>query len=391
VGAGIEGSATAYFLAKSGHRTLLLEQFPLGHARGSSHGGSRLTRKSYDKALYTRMMLEGDGLWSELERESGKTLCKKVGLLLVAPESKKVIPGYKAVTDSYNLPSTVFKGAKLREKYPQLRNAPQNWEALFEPEAGLLFADKCLDAFHTQFQRYGGTIKENEKVIKIRPMTDSVQILTDTYGQYTCRSIVLCLGSWSGKFLKSQLNLTLPLQVVAITVCYWKERTPGVYSADNGFPPVWILADDGQEYFMFPSAEYPGYVKAAYNHGPTIDPDTKEGLLLEESVQKMSKFIGQYFPDAESSQPTSAQQCLYTFTPDNHVILDRHPSYPNVIIGAGFSGHGFKLAPVVGRILGTLATRKPGHENLDYDLAEVGIRRFTDKKQDKASGIRHMM
>lgn len=90
---------------------------------------------------------------------------------------------------------------------------------------------------------------------------------------------------------------------------------------------------------------------------------------------------------------TLTELLWFQFTPDNHVILDRHPAYPNVIIGAGFSGHGFKLAPVVGQILGTLAQEKPGQERLplDYDLSEVSISRFTDKKPGKSGGIRHMM
>lgn len=75
---------------------------------------------------------------------------RKVGLLLVAPENKKVVPDYKATTDSYKLPSEVLKGTKLREKFSQLRNMPDTWEALFEPEAGVLFADRCLEAYHVR-------------------------------------------------------------------------------------------------------------------------------------------------------------------------------------------------------------------------------------------------
>jgi glycine/D-amino acid oxidase-like deaminating enzyme len=84
---------------------------------------------------------------------------------------------------------------------------------------------------------------------------------------------------------------------------------------------------------------------------------------------------------------------LFQFTPDHHVILDRHPTYRNVIIGAGFSGHGFKLAPVVGRILGSLAAQRDDKENAvkEYDLSEVSISRFTDKGTGKSTNIRHMM
>lgn len=75
VGAGIEGSSTAYQLAKQGKRTLLLEQFPLPHSRGSSHGQTRITRKAYGELeYYTVMMKEAFPLWETLERESGRKI-----------------------------------------------------------------------------------------------------------------------------------------------------------------------------------------------------------------------------------------------------------------------------------------------------------------------------
>ncbi|GFN92900.1 peroxisomal sarcosine oxidase [Plakobranchus ocellatus] len=72
IGAGIEGSSCAYNLAKEGMKVLLIEQFPLPHIRGSSHGQSRITRYAYSKAFYVRMMVDCFPMWAQLEKESGE-------------------------------------------------------------------------------------------------------------------------------------------------------------------------------------------------------------------------------------------------------------------------------------------------------------------------------
>ena len=61
-----------------------------------------------------------------------------------------------------------------------------------------------------------------------------------------------------------------------------------------------------------------------------------------------------YLPDG-AGETLALKTCLYTNTPDRHFILDCHPDYPQVVIGGGFSGHGFKFCSVMGEILADLA------------------------------------
>jgi len=63
---------------------------------------------------------------------------------------------------------------------------------------------------------------------------------------------------------------------------------------------------------------------------------------------------------------------LYTNTPDHHFIIDRHPNYPQIAIGAGFSGHGFKFSTLIGKLLGQLVTQTP----ITLDLSLFRIDRF---------------
>ena len=83
VGAGVVGSATAYALLKRGLRVLLIEQFPLLHSLGSSHGGSRITRKAYMQDYFSAMMPEAYSIWSDVEKESGTKFFVYVCIVLV--------------------------------------------------------------------------------------------------------------------------------------------------------------------------------------------------------------------------------------------------------------------------------------------------------------------
>ncbi|MYE89912.1 FAD-dependent oxidoreductase, partial [Candidatus Poribacteria bacterium] len=86
IGAGVMGSATAYYLAKAGASTLVLEQFSRGHTFGSSHGDNRIIRLIYEKQFYTELMKHAYAEWREVEKESGKDLLFTTGSVIIGPE-----------------------------------------------------------------------------------------------------------------------------------------------------------------------------------------------------------------------------------------------------------------------------------------------------------------
>src|SRR5512134_2391044 len=79
IGAGVMGSAAAYHLARAGRSVLLLEQFDIGHTRGSSHGESRIIRLSYDHPTYVQLAQAAYRLWAELEQDAGQVLLQHTG------------------------------------------------------------------------------------------------------------------------------------------------------------------------------------------------------------------------------------------------------------------------------------------------------------------------
>lgn len=368
VGAGIEGSSTAYQLARQGKKTLLLEQFPIPHSRGSSHGQSRITRKAYgEMEHYTVMMKEAYPLWETLERESGTKIFRETGMLTMG-SSDKFTMGTIRCLQRHGIAHEVFDYRGIKQAYPMIEY-PKDYTFVVDKTGGILRADKALLAYHETFRRFGGEIRDGEKVVDIVP-GDTVEVRSASSNTYRGRSVVLAVGAWATKILPS-MQLRLPLKVLRINVLYWKEKVPGRYGADRF--PVFLQenAVDKHAVYGLPSEEYPGLIKICLHWGPEVDPDIRDMADDSWVIDKMKGYVSKHFPELES-EPAIAETCMYTWSEDENFILDRHPTWKNIIIGAGFSGHGFKLAPVVGKVLAELAT----NQTPSYDMTPFKIQRF---------------
>ncbi|XP_078536205.1 peroxisomal sarcosine oxidase [Lissotriton helveticus] len=375
LGAGIQGCCTAYHLAKNGQKTLQLEQFLLPHSRGSSHGQTRITRKAYPEDFYAKMMEESYQLWAQLEKETNTVLCRQTGLLVIGDEQNAEFQSTWETLGRNQVPHQRYTTEEFQRRFPGVLLQPG--EAVFNDESGgVLYADKALKAVQDRFRQLGGIIRDGERVTGITPGTE---VTVNTASQvYRAKSLVITAGAWAGKVL-SPLGLQLPLQPLGINVCYWKEKVPGAYGIPQKFPCFIALnpGGDPHEIYGLPSNEYPGLIKVCYHHGSKVDPDMRDRPLESPSLQDiqiLSNFVSKYLPGLEP-EPAIVERCMYTITPDTNFILDRHPQFQNIIVGAGFSGHGFKFSPVVGKILCELAMGKePSH-----DLDHFRLSRFLNK------------
>ncbi|KAK7088211.1 peroxisomal sarcosine oxidase-like [Littorina saxatilis] len=371
IGAGIEGSSSAYHLAKSGQKTLLLEQFPLPHSRGSSHGQSRITRYAYTQDYYTHMMLDSYPLWDTLEKEAGVNIYKKCGLLNIGLENGNFLGSVAGSMSRHGMDFQSFQSSEFQRRYPMLRYPPRSG-AILDPMGGILRADKALAAFQTMFKQLGGVLREGETVKVIRPGQPLVTVTT-TKGEYRAKKVVMATGPWTSKLLEP-LGLRLPLKPIRITVCYWRENRETTPHSSDRFPCIIDGGqDDGEEFHVYglPSEEYPGYVKVCLHDGPDIDPDARDEADDTWVREKVTDYVRQHFPWLQGS-PGIVEACIYTNTPDNDPVIDYHPQHSNIIIAAGFSGHGFKLAPAVGKAVTELALNKP----LSYNMAPFAVSRF---------------
>ncbi|KAJ8043826.1 Peroxisomal sarcosine oxidase [Holothuria leucospilota] len=376
IGAGVVGSSAAYHLSRKGKNTLLLEQFSLPHTRGSSHGPIRAIRCCNGNLLYVKMTIEALRQWKQLEEDAGVTLFRQTGLLIIDK------PPYEFLTEAMNAAKvcgihvTEMSREEVHERYPGMVNLPEESKAFLEEGAGTIKADKALECLRMQIKKYGGHIHEEEKVERIIPGR-TVTVKTNK-GEYKAKGLIITPGTWASQLLKP-LGFDPPIRVKRATVCYWKDHIPG---SSKNYP---VFIDYALNYpsdftspcfaYGFPSDEYPGLKKISVHQGTETVPDDRDGCPSDKRVMEfLLGYMKTRFPELAGEKPSIVEWCMYSLTPDEEFILDNLAHHPNVAIGCGFSGSGFKLAPVLGQILTEMALG----DTLSFDMSPFRLSRFSN-------------
>jgi sarcosine oxidase len=349
VGLGGMGSAAAYHLARRGSRVLGLEAFAPGHAAGSSHGESRIIRLAYfEHPDYVPLLRRAYALWEHLQAESGTRLLHLTGGLFVGPPDGGVLGGSLRSARTHALPHEVLDAAEIRRRFPPLR--PGDPEVgLFETRAGALFPERCVAAHLRLAEASGAALRFGEPVRRWAATPGGVEVQTDA-GRYAAGSVVVTAGAWLGRLL---YDLRLPLQPER-NLMFWltPRETPELFEPERF--PIWIWdAGESGAFYGLPHFERPGVKVARHHSGEACDPDTVSREPAPRDEQPVRRFVARRIP-ALDGPVAGAQVCLYTNTPDEHFVVDRHPDYPSVVFAGGFSGHGFKFASVMGEVLADL-------------------------------------
>ena len=349
VGVGAMGSSACYHLAKRGVRVLGLEQFDIPHARGSSHGQSRMIRMAYyEHPDYVPLLRRAYALWDEIERETGQKLLHVTGGIYMGPPEGEVVAGSLQSARRHGLAHELLDHDDLRRRYPQFR-VPESWQGLYENRAGFLLPERTVAAYAEAALRRGAELHGHEAVVEWRATDAGVGVRT-TRGQYEVDRLVFCGGPWSAKLVN---DLSVKLVVTRQVLGWVWPRKPELFGGDR--LPVWAIEKPGGLYYGFPMMpNSPGFKLADHSFGTPTDPDRVARDVTVEDERTFRAGIEQYIPEADG--PTLAMRtCLYTHSPDQHFIIDKHPAHQRVTIACGFSGHGFKFASVIGEVLADLA------------------------------------
>ena len=333
VGAGVMGAATARALARAGHDVVLLEQFELGHTRGSSHGEVRIFRLVYADPQYVRMAQRALPLWRELEAESGEQILTTHGSVDLGPGTDERV----AALSECGVEFDVVDGIDLASRYP-LR-IEGGTAALLQRDGGVLNAAAAQRAFLR-----GARVRERARVTSI----DEGRVQLDG-GAIEARAVVVTAGAWVSRLVEP-LGIRLPVTPTRETVAYVAvengDRLPTVI--DWRVPAGYDLPRPGDSVYALPSPQ--GLKVGVHRAGPPTDPD-EEGVVDAEAVRCASDWVERYVEAVEPT-PVGTETCLYTNMPDESFVLERHG---RIVVGSPCSGHGFKFAPVIGEELAQLS------------------------------------
>ena len=350
VGAGAVGSAAAYHAARRGLRVLLLDQFELDHPYGSSSGASRIIRYAYDHPAYVALAREAYPGWAELEQEAGEKLLYRTGGADIARRGEPSFEATLATLQAEHIPIELLDAAAAKRRFPQIR-LDEDMVLLYQADAGILPASRCVRAHIHVAQRQGAQTHFETPVQRIAPHEHGVTVHT-AHTAYSAASVILAGGAWANDLL-APLGFPLPLRPVRCQENYFAPIDPMAFAI--GRMPVFIahLPEYNFKPYGLPSLDDSGF-KLALHGGPNYDPHSPERPVDAAVIDEARRFAEQHLPGA-AERHVSSRACLYTMTPDEHFIVDTHPTYPNLVIGAACSGHAFKFSNLLGRILVDLA------------------------------------
>jgi sarcosine oxidase len=371
LGLGGMGSAAAYELAKRGQRVLGLEQFHAVHANGSSHGLSRMTRQAYfEDPCYIPLLLRAYESWRELECASNQKLLTITGGIMLGQRHFETVDGTFRSARQYNLPHELLDAKQIRQRHPMFTPCADT-VGVFENNAGYVVPDLALRANLDLATRAGATLQFGERALEWQPAAGGVLVKT-TRGTYAAGQLVISAGPWVQPLVKE-----LPVRVER-KILFWFEPAGGIEPFQLGNFTVWGWEiEAGTFIYGFPATnDVPGGVKVAAHREPKFDachPDTIDRQVHPEEIELMRQRLAPRIP-ALAGRCLATATCLYTHSPDEHFVLDRHPAHRQVLVVSPCSGHGFKFAPVIGEIVADLVTTGATRFNLDrFCLSRLAV------------------
>ena len=373
VGVGSMGASACYHLARSGISVLGLEQFDVLHERGSHGGQSRLVRKAYfEHPDYVPLLEKAYQNWQLIEQESGVKVYFQTGLLYSGEQGGRLIRGISESARLYDLPIHELSFEQLSYRYPQFV-LPAGHRILFEPEAGFVLTERAILAHLQLALNCGASIRMRERVIEWKQEKASITVKTEA-STYHCAKLILTAGAWTGELsddLKPHLTVTRQL------LAWVRPKNEPDFAL--GRLPCWAITVPGQEglYYGFPilpakeNGGVAGFKLALHSPGMPADPEEDSPHTTKEEERALIDFLRAFLPGGYESL-VATKTCLYTNTPDEDFVIDFAPQNENVVIGAGFSGHGFKFASAVGEVLADLILKGRTESTIDF----LSARRF---------------
>lgn len=361
-GLGGIGTAAACHLASRGCRTLGLDRFPIPHDRGSSHGQTRLIRLAYfEHPDYVPLLRRAYELWRDLEARTGRRLLVESGLLMAGPADSAVLAGAERATALHGLDLDRFTAAEAIRRWPVF-SLPEAWTALHEPRAGYLHVEACVTAHAAAAREGGATLETGVTVRRWRADRSGVVIETDR-GAIAADRLVLAPGPWASGLLQ--------LPAVGLTVLrkslFWvRPPRPERAAFAAGALPCFAFAAPHGFFYGFPELDERGVKLAEHSGGRVVT----EPLAVDRSVaaverDRITEIIDRHMPSLGADFSDHAA-CLYTMSADHHFVVGLHPAHDRVAVAAGFSGHGFKFASVMGEALADFAVSGATRLPLDF-------------------------
>jgi monomeric sarcosine oxidase len=365
IGGGVMGTAAGWALALLGVRVVVLEQFQHVHDFGSHGGKTRIFRHAYaEGGRYVPWALKADKLWSDLQERTETRFMHRIGCVDISAPGFHRAREARASAEEYGIANEWLSGADVNARWP-IWNIPDDREVCYGPEAGFLDVALALGSLAIEMTTAGGIIHEHTPVVSWNAYDSRVRVTTanDTF---EAEKLIVTVGAWSGQLLN---ELGIALEILRKPVLWFEVDPAHRALALPDRMPVFISDDEHGEFYGVPQYDVPGVKVGMHSGGDVVDPNIVDRTVTEPDIRAdIWPFVERSFRGF-TGDVVDSSVCMYTMTPDRDFVIDRHPEHDRVIFATGFSGHGFKFAPVVGHYLASLATDDTARVLDDFALS----------------------
>lgn len=337
VGGGAMGSSVACELARRGHPVTVLEQHDLLHSHGSSHGTSRIIRLVYDDPFYVRLAMAARPWWDELQQHNDVDVFRRTGGVDHGP--RELLEPFAAALDEAGAAYEWLTADEAAGRWPGLRF---DEAVLFQPDGGVAHADNTLTILQRDAVAHGAEWHPHSRADSIDETADGVRVVAGDR-TYTADQVVVTAGVWSHRLADLPADVATQVQPAHFV------------PLDPASPwPTFIHRRTDQHGNAMPEAyglPTPDGIKVGFHGGgKVVDPDDRDFAVVDEEVDDLRAYVGEWVPGVDPATLDSGT-CLYGGLAEDDFIIDRTG---RLTVAAGFSGHGFKFIPLVGRMVADL-------------------------------------
>ncbi|MGW0423786.1 N-methyl-L-tryptophan oxidase [Streptomyces sp. NPDC003015] len=364
VGVGTMGSQAAWRLAARGAEVVGYDRFAPGHDRSAAGGESRIFRSAhFEDSRYVPLLKHADTLYERLQEETGRELRRLTGCLLMGPTDHEQMATVLQSIAEHGLDHEVLDAESLAKRFPQFRIEDGD-AAVLDRRAGLIRPELTVQTASRRAEELGAVIRRYTAVREIIPVANGVEVRTDAGSEHFDTAVVTP-GPWVNDLLPD-----LPWEVdVRRLVSAWYVPTTDAWLGEER--PAFIRTAPTHCYGL-PSPDGVS-VKLGLSralHRPAGDPNQLERTVQPEELEIFTELMGRHLPDL-NPDPIRLAVYMEGYTESSRPLIGPLPGAENVVLLAGFSGHGFKLAPAFGDIAADLALDGTSSQPIDF-LTTVG-------------------
>lgn len=351
IGTGSMGSAGAYYASRKGLKVLMMDAHHPPHEQGAHHGATRLYRYIYHNDAYQRLLNRAAQLWPELEATHNTRLLQRCGVINIAPADSADLLAKRQMADQYALPYEWLDAEQIQSRWPGIA-VPDSYLGLYENQAGYLYSEKTVECLIREAQKHGARTAFNTPVTRICRDEQSLCVY-DAHGQcHRGRKLAITAGTWSN--LIQGLPTALAFAPERKTFAWY--HAPRQYHEQQGFPGFTVETTNGT-YYGFPDHGQ-GLKVGRHDQGEIMhNPDQRYAYGHYSSDREdTDRFLQTFMP--QSGEWHAGKVCSYDRTASEDFLIGSHPEDSDIMLLAGFSGHGFKFTPAIGEWIAMFAANE---------------------------------